>query len=59
MLWGARAQEVAEEVRAPSSVQRRSHPSGFSAHINFTDTGPFAEATAWLVDHGGTIDWRL
>lgn len=60
MLWGAKARKRKELVHPPHIVLERSHPSGFSAWRNFTDTAPFAEANRRLQGSGQpTIEWAL
>lgn len=60
MLWGAKARKRRNLVHPPHTVLERSHPSGLSAHVNFTGTAPFAEADRRFQDVGKLpIDWHL
>lgn len=61
MLWGKHAQ--AKEYLLDCGrhlILKSSHPSGRSAHINFTKTSPFTRANDELRNAGQPpIDWRL
>lgn len=61
LLWGKDAEKkehLLDLGRHP--VLKSSHPSGFSARLNFTGTSPFTKANKELLKVGQPpIDWRL
>ena len=61
LLWGQHAQAKAHLLEGtPHLVLRSSHPTGYSAHIDFTGTSPFSRANRELAKVGRpAIDWRL
>ena len=60
MLWGKEAQKKKRLIDGRHIILESSHPSGLSAHINFTDKSPFTRANAKLRRAGQReIDWRL
>lgn len=61
LLWGKHAQEKARLLEGgPHLVLESSHPTGYSAHIDFTGTSPFSRANDELRTVGRPeIDWRL
>jgi uracil-DNA glycosylase len=61
LLWGRHAQAKAQLLEGgPHLVLKSSHPTGYSAHIDFTGTSPFSRANEELQRVGRPdIDWRL
>jgi uracil-DNA glycosylase len=61
LLWGRHAQAKEWLLEGgPHLVLKSSHPTGYSAHIDFTGTSPFSRANDELRKVGRSeIDWRL
>jgi uracil-DNA glycosylase len=60
MLWGAHAQNKRSLLSGAHCVLEAPHPSPLSAHRGFLGCGHFAQANAYLQEHGRQpIDWRL
>ena len=59
MLWGSYAQKKGQVIDAQRHLVLRSpHPSPLSARRGFFGNGHFAEANAYLAEHGSEpIDW--
>ncbi len=61
LLWGSYAQAKGKLIDTRRHrVLKAPHPSPLSAHRGFIGCGHFAQANAWLREHGlGEIDWHL
>lgn len=58
LLWGSHAQAKGPLLTGAHLILQAPHPSPLSAHRGFLGCGHFAQANAWLAQHGESpIDW--